>query len=414
MNLIKTSFYTSLSTAINFISAFIVVKVVAVKIGPKGIAYVGQFQNTSVILTLLGTAAIASGVVKYLSEYKSDPIKSQKIINTAFLIVFLSSMIISLFVMATSGYLSEATFKTKDFWIVYFLFGLFTMAISFNTIFSAILNGLKEIKKFTTVNICTSLIGVGFTVIFAFTWGIEGVLIASTATALIIFSIHLYFFKKLRIKWKPDFKSLDKSVVKMLFRFSLMAVISGFVSQGMQMMVRDRIIVQFSLADAGYWQAVTKISDYYLAFITSVLSVYYLPRLSEIHDRKELRNEILKGYKTILPIVGFIALLIWLLKDVVIHLLFTPDFLPMKSLFTFQLLGDFFKIGSWLLAFLMLAKAMTRIYIITEIFFGISFVALSFFFMNRYGMIGTTYSFCINYGAYWITMFLLMKNKISN
>jgi PST family polysaccharide transporter len=144
------------------------------------------------------------------------------------------------------------------------------------------------------------------------------------------------------------------------------------------------------------------------------LSVYYLPRLSEIHDRKELRNEILKGYKTILPIVGFIALLIWLLKDVVIHLLFTPDFLPMKSLFTFQLLGDFFKIGSWLLAFLMLAKAMTRIYIITEIFFGISFVALSFFFMNRYGMIGTTYSFCINYGAYWITMFLLMKNKISN
>jgi polysaccharide transporter, PST family len=412
VNLIKTSFYTSISTAINFISGFIVVKVVAVKIGPEGIAYVGQFQNTTAILTVLATAAIASGVVKYLAEFKSDPAKSQKIINSAFLIVFLSSLLISLFVMASSGYLSEAAFKTKDFWIVYFLFGLFTMTISFNAIFLAILNGLKEIKKFTIVNICTSLIGVGFTVFFAYTWGIEGVLIASTATGVVIFTIHLYFFRKLGIKWKPDFRSWDKPIMKLLFRFSLMAIVSGFVGQGMQIMVRDRIIVQFSVADAGYWQAVTKISDYYLAFITSVLSVYYLPKLSEIQNRKELRSEIFKGYKTILPVVGFIALLIWLLKDFVIHVLFTVDFLPMKPLFTFQLLGDFFKIGSWLLAFLMVAKAMTRIYIVTEIFFGISYVALCYFFMNHYGIIGATYSFCINYGAYWILMWILMRRKI--
>ncbi len=412
MNLIKTSFYTSLSTAVNFISGFIVVKVVAVKIGPKGIAYVGQFQNTTAILAMLATAAIASGVVKYLAEFKSDPVKSQKIINTAFLLVFVSALIISLFVMASSGYLSEAAFKTKDFWIVYFLFGLFTMVISFNTVFLAILNGLKEIKKFTIVNICTSLIGVGFTVLFAFTWGIEGVLIASTATAIIIFFIHLYFLKKLRIKWKLDFKSWDKPVIKMLFRFSLMAIVSGFVGQGMQIMVRDRIIVQFSVADAGYWQAVTKISDYYLGFITSVLGVYYMPRLSEITSKTELRNEIFKGYKIILPVVGVVAFVIWLLRDLVIHLLFTPMFLPMKPLFTFQLLGDFFKIGSWLLAYLMIAKAMTKTYITTEIIFAASYVTLSYYLMNCYGIIGATYSFCINYAIYWLFMWFLIRGKI--
>ncbi|HSN61367.1 MAG TPA: hypothetical protein VLR49_10555, partial [Ferruginibacter sp.] len=75
MNLIKTSFYTSISTALSFISGFIVVKVVAVKIGPKGIAFVGQFQNTTAILSMLATAAITMGVVKYLSEHKFDPVK---------------------------------------------------------------------------------------------------------------------------------------------------------------------------------------------------------------------------------------------------------------------------------------------------------------------------------------------------
>lgn len=412
MNLIKTSFYTSISTAINFISGFIVVKVVSEKIGPKGIAFVGQFQNTTSILTMLATAAIATGVVKYLAEHKNDLVQRQKIINTAFLIVFFSSLIISLFVMSTSAYLSEAAFKSKDFWLVYFLFGLFIIAISFNSLFSAILNGLKEIRKFTIINICSSLIGVSITVFSAYYFGLEGVLISSTATSVVIFCINIYIFHKLDIKWKPDFKSWDKSVLKMLSRFSLMAVISGLLVPMMQILVRDRIILRFSVADAGYWQAVTKISDYYLTFITSVLAVYYLPRLSEIQDKGGLRNEIRKGYKIILPVVGSLAFLIWLLKGFVIHILFTPQFLPMKPLFTYQLLGDFFKIGSWLVAYLMLAKAMTKTYIITEIAFAFSYVVLSYYFMNHYGIIGATYSFCINYALYWILMVFFMRYKI--
>ena len=412
MNLIKTSFYTSISTAVNFISGFIVVKVVAVKIGPKGIAFVGQFQNTTAILSILATAAITTGVVKYLAEHKADPIKSRQIINTAFLIVFISSLIISLFVMSTSGYLSEAAFKSRDFWIVYFLFGFFTMAISFNALFSSILNGLKEIRKFTIINICTSLIGVSVTVISAYKFGLKGVLLSSTATAVIIFIINIFIFNKLGISWKPDFKSWDKKVVKMLSAFSLMAIVSGFVVPTMQILVRDRIILQFSVEDAGYWQAVTKISDYYLGFITSVLGVYYMPRLSEINNKTELRNEILKGYKIILPVVGVVAFLIWLLKGFIIHILFTPEFLPMKPLFTYQLLGDFFKIGSWLLAYLMIAKAMAKIFIASEIIFAASYVILSYYFMNRYGIIGATYSFCINYGLYWIVMWLIMRKEI--
>ena len=413
MNLIKTSFYTSISTAITFISGFIVVKVVALKIGPKGIAFVGQFQNTTAILTMLATAAISTGVIKYLAEHRNDPEKSKQIINTAFLIVFFSSLIISLFVISTSVYLSQAAFKTKDFWIVYFLFGLFTMVISFNVMFSAILNGLKEIRKFTIVNIGSSLSGVTLTVIFAYTMGLTGVLVASTASAIIIFFINIYIFNKLAIRWRPDFKSWDKPVVKMLSGFSLMAIVSGLVVPTMQILVRNRIINQFSIADAGYWQAVTKISDYYLGFITSVLGVYYMPRLSELKSKVELRNEILSGYRIILPAVGAIAFLIWLLKDLIIHLLFTREFLPMKPLFTFQLLGDFFKIGSWLLAYLMIAKAMIRTFITTEIAFAASYVVLSYYFMDHYGIIGATYSFCLNYFLYWILVWVLMRKQIT-
>lgn len=412
MNLIKTSFYTSLSTAVSFITGFIITKVVAVKIGPKGMAYLGQFQNTTAILTMLATGAIATGVIKYLAEYKGDHFRKQKIINTSFVIVFFSSLLISLFVMGACGYLSIAAFKTIDFWIVYFAFGLLLMAISFNLIFLAILNGLKQIRIFTIINISTSLIGVLFTVILAYLFGIIGVLFSSISSALIVFFINIYFFKKLEIHWKPDFKKLDKGILKMLLGYSIMTIVAGFMAPAMQIMVRNKIITDLSLADAGYWQAVTKISDAYLGFITTVLAVYYMPRLSEIKNKPELRREVLKGYKIVLPVAGALALLIWLFKRIIIHVLFAPEFLPMKELFIFQLIGDFFKIGSWLLTYVIIAKAMAKTYIATELVFGITYVGLSYIFINKFGLIGATSAFAINYALYWLFMGVIVKKHI--
>ena len=131
-----------------------------------------------------------------------------------------------------------------------------------------------------------------------------------------------------------------------------------------------------------------------------------------MHAVQEIHHEIkcMMKYKYIILYLVFCDKKIF--KGFIIHILFTPEFLPMKPLFTFQLIGDFFKIGSWLLAYLMIAKAMTKTFIITEIIFAASYVALSYYFMNHYGIIGATYSFSINYGAYWILMWFLMRKKI--
>ena len=64
---------------------------------------------------------------------------------------------------------------------------------------------------------------------------------------------------------------------------------------------------------------------------------------------------------------------IYVLRDIAILILFTEEFMPMSDLFFYQLIGDIFKIASWLLGYLMIAKAMTRIFIITEIVFSIEF-----------------------------------------
>lgn len=404
MNLIKTSFYTSLSTGITFLTGFVITKVVAVKIGPEGMAYYGQFVNTTSLLATFGTCAISAGVVKYLAQYSADTLSQQKVINTAFLMVFASSALVTVFTISCCSLLSEVAFKTVNYWIVYLIYGFCITAVSFNLIFTSILNGLKKIRQLTIVNIIASVLGMVSMILTAYYLGLRGVLINSSIVGVIMTVINIIIFRRLGIRWKLNFNYFDKNISRKLLAFSLMAIVSGLVIPTMQILVRDKIITSVSLQDAGYWQAVTRISDYYLKFITSVLAVYYLPKLSELTTATSIRKEIRYGYKIILPAAGLFSLTIWLCRDLLIQVLFTKDFAAMTNLFAFQLIGDFLKIGSWLLAFLMLAKALTRIYIITEVLFAISFVLLSYFFINKFGVVGATYSFALNYFIYWLVM----------
>jgi polysaccharide transporter, PST family len=413
MKLLKTSFYTSISTAVTFISGFIVTKVVAVKIGPVGMTYVGQYQNAIAIMAMFSTLAITTGVIKYLAQYKDEVQKKEQVISTALVIILISSALISLFVFTASGFLSHTIFNSSNYADIFFLYGFFVIIIGLNSLTASVYNGLKQIKYLTAVNISGSLTGIVFTVLFAYKMGVKGVLIANNFTALVIFIINLFILhKKKYFSYKTAFTKFNNQSAKLLLGFTAIGIVSGLVMPLSQIFIRSKIIASFSANEAGWWQAVTRISDYYLAFITTVLSIYYLPRLSEIKNKPELRMEIANGYKIILPVVGIMAFLIWVCRVWVVHILFSKEFLPMTPLFTFQLLGDFFKIGSWLLGYILIAKAAIKLVIITEVLFSVSLVLLSYLFIQKFGVVGTTYAFCLNYALHWITMLFITKKYL--
>ncbi len=115
-----------------------------------------------------------------------------------------------------------------------------------------------------------------------------------------------------------------------------------------------------------------------------------------------------------MPIVIIMALGIYLLKDIIIRVLFTESFSPMGELFLYQLIGDVVKISAVLLGYIMVAKAMTKLYIISELVFVVSFVALSVLFMNIYGLIGVTMAFMINYLIYVVFLYFRLRGYLND
>src|SRR4029077_17425697 len=126
---------------------------------------------------------------------------------------------------------------------------------------------------------------------------------------------------------------------------------------------------------------------------TASLGVYFLPKLAELKSRTEIRNEVISVYKMIIPFMLVTTFLIYIFRVFIIHILFTSAFNDMQNLFAFQLIGDILKIMGWVLGYLLLAKAMTKIYIVMEIVNFLLLILISFILVKWYGSIGATMAF---------------------
>jgi polysaccharide transporter, PST family len=413
MTLIKTSALTAISTIIKVITAFIINKVLAIYVGPSGLAVIGQLQNFSSIAMTFANGAITNGVVKYTAEHREDLEQKSRFFSTAIVITLGCSLFVGILLNLFSSYLSTLILKSDEYSSVFIIFGFSIVLFALNTLMMSILNGQKEIKKYVTVNIVSSLFSLGFTSFLIMSFGLIGALYALVLNQSVIFFVTLVFV--LKASWfKLEYfkQGIDKKSLVKLGKYSTMALASVLAVPISHLIIREYIGQNISWNDAGYWQGIWYISSMYMMIVTTSLSVYYLPRLSEIKDNSELKREILNGYKIILPIVSVLALGIYTFRELVIEIAFTEKFMPMLELFKWQLVGDVIKISSWILSYIMLAKAMTRVFIYTEIGFSILFIFLSIVFIDNFGLIGITYAFCINYFMYLIMMILIFRKRL--
>ncbi|AKX50704.1 O-antigen translocase [Thiopseudomonas alkaliphila] len=405
MTLIKTSLLNAIAVVIKMATMLGLNKILAIYVGPAGYAAIGNFQNAVQMITTFGSGAINTGVVKYTAEYYDDEKKQRQVWRTAGTIAVLGSVITGIGVAVFSKQIAHWFLQDESYHTVFIWFSVTLIFFIFNTLLLAILNGKKEIHRYIIANIAGSLFSLAVTSILAIQFGLLGAL-----TALVIFPSFAFVvtlclcYKANWFKFSYLFGRLDKQVVLNLSKYTAMALTSAACVPVSHILVRSHLADTLGLEVAGYWEAMWRLSGAYLMLVTTTLSIYYLPRLSELKEPSSIKKEILQGYKIILPVAAFCGLIIYLLRDFIIGVLFTNDFSAMRDLFAWQMVGDTLKIGSWILAYLMLGKAMMKLFIASEIVFAAGFYGWTYFLTGMYGLEGVTIAHAINYAIYWVVM----------
>ena len=413
VDIVKVFSLNAVATFVRMLAGLISVKVVAVIIGPAGVALLGQLKNFETILIGLANGGINNGITKYVSEYKDDEEVTKLYISNALRITLICTAIIAIILIFSSYYLSKLIFLTPEYFYVFIVFGFTIILYSLNTLLVSIINGYKQFKKYVVINICGTLFGLVYSVILVYLWGLPGALINAVTYQSIVFFVTLWLCRDL--PWmKTDYftKKLNKEVIKKYFNYSLMTLTTLALVPVSRMFLRGYVISEISATEAGIWEGMNNVSTMYLNVLVSSLSIYYLPRMAELVTPKELHSELFHCYKYVIPILIVLGLALYILRDFIIWFLFTPEFEPMRNLFSWQLVGDFFKMCSWLLAYIMVAKAKTSAYITTEVVFTLLYLALAFVLLKINGIVGLVQGYLTNYVLYMITMCVLFRKLI--
>ena len=410
MKLAKVAGLSSVSVSIKIISMFVIGKMLAIYAGPVGYASIGQFQNFMQMAVSFSSAGMNIGVIKYTADFSEKTESQRAIWSTAGTISFVCSIIAACCIFIFSGRLTLLLLNDPSLKFVFVCLSICMVFISFNALFISALNGMGEIKKYVVANTLGSLLSLIISVMLIHRYSLYGGLIALTLGQAVGFTATLavcYRCEWFRLSYFLG--GIDKSYALKLSQYSLMTVIGVICIPISQILVRGIIADNLGAEFAGYWDAMWKLSATYLLFVTSTLSVYYLPKLTKTHSPTEMRDEIVNGYKFMLPICFVLGSILYVMQDFVIRLLFTDEFLPMGEIFGWQLFGDTIKIASWLLGYIITAKSMVKFFMISEIFYAILFVVFMNFFVQEYGFKGAGIAHSVTYIFHFLYIFLVVR-----
>lgn len=405
MNFIKTSFLSGLSTGISLLARLISTKIVAVYLGTNGMFLLGQLKDFLRLGNTISSFGIENGIVKYVAEFEEQKENLSNIIGTSFRINIISAFFVSLVILVFKNQIS--TFLQIDFDENFYFFLLVTSVISasIHTCFLSIYNGLNRIKLFVIVNIISNIVSAIILVLFVLKMQIIGAFYALVINQILSLIINIIFYavyKPFLIQW--IFKKYINEYFKKLSSFSIMAIVGPVCLIISSFIVRDYLYDKFGADYAGSWEAMWRISAIYLLFLITTFKFYLIPTFSKLNDI-ELKKEVFKIWKIVVPIIILITTAVYFSKNIIINLLLSNEFILINSIIFFHLIGDIIKINCWVLGNIMISKAKTKSFVFFQIEWSLLFVTLSYVFIEKYGFVGVS----ISYFATYIIHFSLLN-----
>ena len=382
--------------------------------GETGITRIGQIRNIMGMLTSISSLGIFNGIVKYVAEHKNNKTELNKLFSTTTVFVLIGSFISGTVLFFGSSYFSEILFKSDDFKYVFKIIAFIVPFIALNRVLYGIVNGLSEYKNYARIEMISYLLAAILLVIALYKANLEFVILAIAIAPVIQLGVIVAVFRKV-LKRFVDFKKLRLGLdyKNSLLAFALMSFVSTFLLNYIELSIISLIEDKININEAGYWTAVSFISKNYMVFASGLFTLYVIPKFANIYTKKEFKSEVLNIYKTILPIFGLGMILVYLLRNVIIDVIY-PDFKGMEPLFKWQLLGDFFRLCSLVIAHQFLAKRMVKSFVLTEIISLILFYMLTTLFINFFSTEGVVIAHLVRYIIYFIIVLMVVVNYFNN
>lgn len=389
-------------------------KIIAVLLGPLGLGVQGLYHSALELVKQTTSLGISQSAVRDVAEANGagEMHRVSYTINVLRRIVWFTGLLGTIAVIAFSPLLSNSSFGDYQHIVPFCLLSVILLIEQISAGQKVILQGTRRLKDLAKASAIGATAGLIVSVPFYYYFGIEGIVPTLILTSVAALLTSWFYSRKISIehvKLKTiEIISQGKSMMVMGLSMSL----SGILTTGVAFLLRSLIRKWGGTEDVGLFQAGFVIINSYVGLVFNAISSDYYPRLAAVNKDNEKCKEVVskQGEISLFLLAPLLSLCI-IAMPVMIKILYSEHFLPATGFIKWACVGMLFKLSSWLVSYMFIAKAESKLFIINETIGNVNYLWFCLLGFKLGGLTGLGVAFAINYLIYFIQVLFIANRR---
>ena len=357
----------------------------------------------------LGTSAVKNIAAEAATGNKG---RIEMIISVLRKLVWITGLVGLILTAAISPWLSDLVFGNKEYTLGFIWISLSVLFQQLSSGQMVVLQGLRKLKDLAKANLLGAITGLVISLVLYYKWELNAIVPVIILSSLASMFFSWFYARKTMIKSVPVSRSNILTEGKEMMRMGFMINLSTLIAIGASFIVRIFINSTGGVAQVGLYSAGFAIINSYVSMIFTAMYIDYYPRLSAVandnHKASELINQEAEVALLILaPIISvFLVFINW-----AVTLLYSREFIAVNEMIHWAALGMYFKVLSWSVATIFLAKGTSKLFFWNELSQTIYTLVLNIAGYKLLGLEGLGISFLISFFIYSVQVFFVARKK---
>lgn len=389
-------------------------KFIAVLLGPAGIGVIGLYQTSLQLVQSITNMGIAQSGVRDVSEANGsdDFEKVSRIVTVVRRLVWFTGILGTLAVIVLSPILSKASFGNYDYTIPFVFLSITLLIDQLSAGQKIVLQGLRRLKDLAKATAIGQTLGLFVSVPFYYWIGINGIVPTLILTSVCSLIISWHFSRNVKV---DEIRITTKQTFgqgRMMLVMGISMSLSSIFSTAAAYAIRGFIQGIGGVEEVGLFQAGFVIMNTYVGLITNAIAADYYPRLAAINkDNAKCREVVCQQGVIATMILAPMLTICLVFMPFVLKLLYSNQFLDTNEYISWACIGMLLRLASWVISFLFVAKAESKLFVINEFVSCLYYMAFSIGGYWLYGLKGVGIAFALTYALYFVQVYLISRYR---
>ena len=389
-------------------------KFVAVLLGPAGVGIMGLYQSGLQLVQQISSMGLAQSAVRDVSEANgtNDVLRIAETISVVRRLVWVTGLLGLIIVACCSPLLSKASFGNYDYTLPFLILSVTLLLDQLSAGQRVVLQGLRRLKELAK---CASF-GVTFGLVTSvplYYWlGIDGIiptLILNSTCSVILSWVYSRRIKleKVQLTYK---QTIEQGMHMLILGVSMS--LSGIFASIVSYVIRGYIQGNGGVEQVGLFQAGFAIMTTYVGMIMNAIGTDYYPRLAAINkDNAKCIDAVSQQGEIGTMILAPMLTICLVFMPIVLRLLYSDSFLAANEYISWACLGMMLRLAAWVISYLFVAKAESKLFIILELVGNSIYLVFSLVGYHILSLSGLGIAFALQYVFYFLLVYLIAKKR---